>query len=101
MPQGLQVWDENGNVVMDLTDRLSKFVRSGSVVVPSGFYSEPPYSIFIPHAGMSSNGDWAVFVTSTRRESGCILGTDGFTLWAFSESSRLPNNVINYSVYRN
>ncbi len=31
VPQGLQVFDENGNVVVDITDRLTKVLGTASI----------------------------------------------------------------------
>lgn len=48
MPQGLQAWDSNGVLTLDVTDRLTRIIGvvnvpsgsivSGSVTVPSQFY---------------------------------------------------------------
>lgn len=48
MPQGIQAWDANGVMTLDVTDRLTRIIgvvtvpsgtlSSGSVTVPSNFY---------------------------------------------------------------
>lgn len=45
MPQGIQCWDANGNLVLDLTDRLSRVL--GRVTIPintSGYITDARFA---------------------------------------------------------
>lgn len=61
MPAGLQVWDAQGRIVVDLTDRLAKVVASGSAGMMSP--SNSTFRKSIPIAGMANDGTWFVQAT--------------------------------------
>lgn len=70
MPIGMQVWDENGNLLIDVTTRLSRLI--GSVVIPAGSTS----SIAVPN---STEGLvwYAIYTTNGNRYSPVITVTNG------------------------
>lgn len=64
MSHGLRVWDANGNLTLDITDRLTRIVstHSFSFFVPNETYvSEKSFNITVPN--ISANGAW--FVSGT------------------------------------
>ena len=56
MPQGLQVWDDSGNLIVDTATRLGRILgvttisASSGTVVNSGFSGGTPFWIAIPLA---------------------------------------------------
>ena len=55
MPQGLQVWDASGNLILDLTDRLGRILGISTLTSPTdgsitdaGFASGTPWFICLP-----------------------------------------------------
>ena len=58
MSYGLQVFDANGGVVVDVVDRLTRIHSVYSVKVPAN--TSTLYLV----AGMTNDGTWAAFVNS-------------------------------------
>lgn len=72
MSYGLQVFDTNGTVVVDVIDRLTRIHSVYSVVVPantSTLYLVP---------GMTNDGTWAVFVNSIGMFASVSVEVGGF-----------------------
>lgn len=88
MPQGLQVWDQAGNLVFDVTDRMTIYVGVVRVTVSSsgtGFYSYP---------GMTNNGTWMVYINegyASLRE----IQSGGFSYWCLM-SAGISNGFTAY-----
>ena len=53
MAYGLRTYDSAGNVVVDITDRLTRFVGSYSISVGANT------TIFVSVPGMTNDGTWA------------------------------------------
>ena len=58
MPQGLQVWDAAGNLILDLTDRLGRLLGIATLTNPTdgnitdaGFASGTPWFVCLPISG--------------------------------------------------
>lgn len=101
MPAGLQVWDANGRLVADFTDRLMRFHSRGETTAP---YNS---SRFIVVPEMSADGSWYVAsfgMTPFASGSGRLwapdvvtaIGNGGFTIWNYVQF----NTVLHYAVYR-
>lgn len=56
MPAGLQAWDANSRLVVDLTDRLAKTVLVGEVLLNPSFNR----SIDIYYPGLQDDQSWSV-----------------------------------------
>lgn len=61
MAQGLQVWDANGVLVLDVTERLTRHVVSGSYQPPAGSGVQ---TVFVAVPGMANDGTWIVVASS-------------------------------------
>lgn len=75
MPQGLQAWDANGNIVVDLGDYSTRFITSVVIFVPSG---QSAASVGV--AGLSNLNCFAVIVNSDE------AAIDGIFLTEFTSS---------------
>jgi len=62
MAQGLQVWDASGAIVLDVAERLTRFITSGSYQAPAGSSSFPTVLVSVP--GMSNDGTWIAVATA-------------------------------------
>ncbi len=60
MSYGLRVWDASGNLTLDVTDRLTRFVTSATVYFTTSSNEADKY---ISIAGMQNDGTW--FVSSS------------------------------------
>lgn len=56
MSQGLQVWDANGNLVVDLGDYSTRIYTSQRVTIPNGVSTAIQY----PVSGVTASGHFAV-----------------------------------------
>lgn len=93
MATGLQIWDSNGNIIVDITDRIGRFTgvqsvaagSTGSVNVPS-FAQGTPFIVSIGQA--EGNPAYAYF-------SGTTL------YWRYEPGGFAPavNTDIHYGVY--
>lgn len=98
MTQGLQVFDASGVIVLDVTDRLTRFIVSGSYQAPTGSSSFP--TVFVPVPGMANDGTW-IAVASSGPGSGnpVTIVSGGFNVICNDTTGGLrPINY--YSAYR-
>ncbi|MCD9005241.1 hypothetical protein LDO31_03130 [Luteimonas sp. XNQY3] len=58
MPAGLEAWDAQGRIVVDLTDRLTQYL--GEAVVTAGVNG----SVSVPQTG-AGNSVWAAFISGS------------------------------------
>lgn len=58
MSYGLQVWNSSGQLILDVSDRLSRFIQSVTVTLAPGA------SITVPITGYTTDGTWFVYATS-------------------------------------
>jgi len=72
MSTGIRAWDVNGNLILDLTDRITKQMYAGSVTLPAGVDS-----VTVSAPGLASDDSWMVLASS-----GCYIqyGTGSFVL---------------------
>lgn len=101
MPQGLQVWDANGNLIIDVTDRLTRVLgefytgtSNGSVTNP-GLTTGTPWWIAIPTTNINvNNNNMAKYLT---------FSVSGSTLaWSFGAVYPIQvaiNHKVIYGVY--
>lgn len=54
MSYGLRVWDSFGNLTVDVSDRLNRYVGTYSANVPGNS------TVFVPVPGVSLDGTWEV-----------------------------------------
>ena len=72
MSTGIRAWDINGNLILDLTDRITKQMYSGAITLPAGIDATT-----ISAPGLVSDDSWMVVVSS-----GCYVqyGSGSFVL---------------------
>lgn len=91
MPQGLQVWDANGVLTLDITTRLTRLVGSITTGVVDGSYTIP-FETGSPFIVVMDNSQ-----IYTRRGPGVWL--EGYIIrWAFSTSPRAPTPRVSYTI---
>lgn len=97
MPQGLQIRDANGNMILDITDRLTRVLGSFSTGTTDGSHTDAALSSGTPWLHATSSNPFNVYV--------CKYTITGNTIsWAFSNlgyiaaGSRQAEYVI-YGVY--
>lgn len=84
MPAGLQIWDANGNLMLDTTDRLTKVL--GTVTTTT---SDGSVAVSVPTWG-------AVWVQTTTLESGDFAVvprtyySNGRLYWVFEQGYNTP-----------
>jgi len=90
MSFGLRIWNGSGQIRLDISDRFTRLVQTGSAYIASEFGS-----VFVPVTGMTASDDWAICVTS---HMGCfaVPSLDGFYIY---EEDMYPQTVY-YSIYR-
>lgn len=95
MPQGLQCWDANGNLILDVTDRLTRVLgevytgTSGSgTIIDNNFLNGTPWYISTPSVRTYDPQSLQVVIT-------------GNTLtWSFTQTnSWQKSHRIMYGVY--
>lgn len=91
MSVGIRAWDEAGNLILDLTDRLTKLVASGS-----GNFPTPDSVLTVPVAGMTDDGSWVVIASN---QCYVYYGNGSFQLRA-SRTFYYPGMPVSYSVLR-
>ncbi len=98
MASGLQVWDADGNLMVDLTTRLCKFlgtVTVGSGSAATGYVTVPEFTQN-GNEGFFYRADGAYFDYSQRA---AVFYIDGNRLyWQFPTSAR-PAQTVNYGVF--
>ena len=73
MSYGLRVWDTSGNLTLDITDRLTRFVSS---TVVSFTTTSPESDKYVYVTGLTNDGKWFVssstFMVKTAIEPGRV-----------------------------
>lgn len=72
MSTGIRAWDVNGNLILDLTDRITKQVYAGSITLPAGVDATT-----VSAPDLVSDDSWMVVASS-----GCYIqyGSGSFVL---------------------
>ncbi|KQE85723.1 hypothetical protein [Acinetobacter lactucae] len=102
MPQGLQTWDANENITLDLTDRLTKVLGTINTGTTNGSQN----------VGTFSNADfWFTCIPIANTNNVKAIGpsvkyANGLLSWDWSDTNNDPNNasiiypgLIIYGVY--
>lgn len=71
MPYGLRIWDSSGNLTLDTTDRITRFVTS---ITPGSIAVNATVSYSVP--GLADDGTWFLIVMNTWRPSSSAFYTD-------------------------
>jgi hypothetical protein len=71
MSYGIRVWDASGNLTLDTTDRLTRFVTS---ITPGTIAPQATVSYSVP--GIVDDGTWFLVVINTWRPSSSAFYTD-------------------------
>lgn len=88
MSYGLQLWDSAGNLSLDTTSRLTRYVASFSGTIDARDYSHPnPYMLMqlnIGVSGIANDGTWGVMLTGvgTHHSSETVAPSAGNYPWA-------------------
>lgn len=91
MPSGLQVWDENGNITLDVTDRVARFI--GQIDVPVNQSG----SIYVPE--FAQPGVTPFFVVTTDQEGdSAYVYTTGYNL-AWNYEAALSATYVACTIY--
>lgn len=98
MTQGLQVFDAAGNIVLDVTDRLTRFIVSGSYQAPAGSPSFP--TVFVSVSGMINDGTWIAVASSGPGSGNPVTITNGGFNVICNDTTGGLRPVNYYSVYR-
>lgn len=86
MPRGLEVYNTDQTVFMTVTDRLTKFVTSGSYNLGTG------QVLFVPVANMTADTDrW--FISCTLGNI-AVPGNGGFNLYQVGEYSGTTHYTV-------
>jgi hypothetical protein len=64
MSYGMRVWDASGNITLDVTDRITRFVTS---ITPGTIAANSTVSYSVP--GIVDDGTWFLIVVNTWRPS--------------------------------
>lgn len=94
MPQGLQCWDASGNLVLDVTDRLTRVLGTFNTGTTDGSITDPALTTGTP---------WYVSIGFDNYfyygEMGCIITVVGSTLsWTFQSGTKSDKKIM-YGVY--
>jgi hypothetical protein len=71
MSYGMRIWDASGNLTLDTTDRLTRFVTS---ITPGTIAPQATVSYSVP--GIVDDGTWFLIVINTWRPSSLAVYTD-------------------------
>ena len=104
VPQGLQVFDENGNVVVDITDRLTKVLGTASIR-PTTTAGTITNALIV-----DSNKMWYAITSVNFNQSWTVMDADiempvltqinGGISWEYVKNSRYKAGIdIIYGVY--
>lgn len=95
MPQGLQCWDSNGNMTLDVTDRLTRLLGTAETGVSNGSISDENLSAGTPWFVLRDTSDYEMLTEAT-----CSVTISGNTIsWVFSSTGTKTNKKIVYGVY--
>lgn len=98
MGRGLQVWDPAGQLILDVTERLTRLHSRGNYQAPSGSGNYP--TVFVGVPGMANDGSWMVVASSGPGVGNPVsIGNGGFNVTCYDTTGGLrPINY--YTVYR-
>lgn len=88
---GLRVWDQYGNMTLDMSDRATRFHSKHVVSVPS------EGSVTVPITGISSNGTWGFCLWSLLRVSARIV-TGGVQITNYRDINAATATIIVFRV---
>lgn len=89
MTYGLRCWNSAGELIVDISDRLTRYHSSHSVVVgPSAFDFEG----FVSVAGMDASDKWFLF-SSVGGKALCRAGAGGFD-WLLTTGDRSYTFIV-------
>lgn len=95
VPQGLQVFDRGGNIVLDITDRLSRVLGSVNTGAVAGSTSNAALSSGTPWH-MNTNADGTIMGTS---DAQCVVSFSGTTMsWSYGAGTAKNVDIL-YGVY--
>lgn len=99
MPAGLQCWDENGKLIVDIGDYNSRFLGETSVAIGN---NAPSVSATFP--GLTQNGTFGIVVASSAAGGGFATESyavrtynNGFTV--YSTSAATPESTLTVHLY--
>lgn len=93
MPAGMQVWDESGRLLVDITTRITRV--SGMTVIPAGSTG----SLVVPNADQGTVW-YALYLNYNGRYRPVISISGGTISWSPSSIGGTPVDVpILYGVY--
>ena len=101
MPQGLQCWDASGNLVLDVTDRLTRILGEVGTGTTSGSVNDANFATGTPWFFVRDNSPQTFDESGIATNYPCRIWIDGNTLnWEFSTSTAYPisRNIL-YGVY--
>jgi hypothetical protein len=100
MSYGMRIWDASGNLTLDTTDRLTRFVTS---ITPGTIGPSVTVSYYVP--GIADDGTWFWILYNSFRSSNTdtrafirmtivpdyiqLLNTNGSVAWTNNLNSRL------------
>lgn len=95
MPQGLQCWDASGNMTLDITDRLTRYLGEVYTGTTDGSITDVNLSTGTPWFVMRDTSNFESF-----NEAPCTLSISGNTIsWTFGSTGARTNKKIIYGVY--
>lgn len=97
MPQGLQTFYADGRIQLDLTDRLTRFITSGTYTPPAGTGLR---TAFVSVPGMANDGTWIAIASSGPGAGNPVTIVSGGFNVACYDSFGGPSLTNYYSVYR-
>ena len=105
MSYGLRVWDESGNVVLDVMDRLVRFHSQVTVnfTVPSSWQVViQPVTVAVSVPGISNDGTWFVVpVVQSGRTGSFIQITPGtMTVTEYFYGNGGYTKALSYNIMR-
>lgn len=95
MPVGLQCWDVNGNLTLDVTDRLTRVLGTVETGTSSGSVTDANLANGTPWFVMRDTSDYEML-----SEANCSVVISGNAVtWTFVGSGTKTNKKIIYGVY--
>ena len=95
MPQGLQIFNAGGDLILDVTDRLTRVLGEFETGTSSGSVSNPNLSSGTPWFTMRDLGKYEML-----SEASCSVSINSSSIsWTFGSSGTKTNKKIVYGVY--
>ena len=76
MPQGLQVWDASGKLVLDITDRLTRCLGYANFSMVGS-----ALSVDVPWTGITNDGTWGAIPQNFRHDVRIFAGVVRVYRW--------------------